>query len=163
MTLMEIMETAIPEEDFYSARNPLRSINHPIHNWSSLRNRLMKALSEAAVFKQFPYLWRKNWNVESSVVDLYDFMVYDACLNVETTGYDFMVYHACLNVETTGKYAFMPYRSVAVDKNELLYQLLHDAAAGLLEVKVEYLEVEESDDFNNHGRYHIVVGEREDG
>lgn len=124
LTLCEIMEHVVPELDFGEpGHKKVAGVIYPLRDWSNVRWRLIDALVGAVVFKRFPYLWKQpdSFGTNDLCTSLSDFMDHDSI----SLGSRYM--------DNQGAFH---YSDCAVDRTDLLYQLLHDAANGLLTVDI---------------------------
>lgn len=142
MSLMEILETVDPNVDIgYTSANTSmeRSGLHPLREQYLLRKRLSEALENAVYFKHEPRLWKRGddnkFFIEEGASDLGEYMEDKLNLGSSMAG--------------------NPYRftDCEIDSNDILYQLLHDAANGLLAVEIRRLTIE---DYDNEV-YEVVV------
>jgi hypothetical protein len=136
MTLMEIMETARDDIDIgNSHQNDTmdRNMLYPLRTWCTFRRRLRDALERAVYFKYEPRLWKKDGRAEFFLDED------DAECNISE-------YIGDLRLDSD--YVGDPYSNTdcEVDANEILYQLLHDAARGLLFVEILRMSIEDEDD-----------------
>lgn len=135
MSLMGLMETAAPE-DFSEGGDMKRNRwAYMLQNFSELRSRILDALNLAIVFKKFPYLWRKEYD--------------DSYIEVAETSVSDFDDSAHLSIRCNTH----PYTDD--EKNEIVYQMLYDAANGLLPMEIYEVafELDDGEDADYGGSY----------